>query len=116
MKTVFVTATAKDNPDVSVTATVWIYPAAVSKITILGSDETALGKSLTLDVGDWAWLTAQCTPGNACPYVIWTSSDPKIAELWSDGTLVCNAKGKVTLTAAAADGSGKKATVQLTVR
>lgn len=76
------------------------------------------------DVPDMGWdLDAFSYPGNSSQKVNWKSSNKKIATIDENGVVgfVWNAKkgtvntGTVTITATAADGSGKKASFKLTV-
>jgi len=47
--------------------------------------------------------------------VKWSSSSQKVASVAQDGTIICNKAGSTTITATAADGSGRKAAFKLTV-
>lgn len=47
--------------------------------------------------------------------LLWTSSNTKVVKVYEDGTLCATGAGKATITCAAQDGSGKKATVKVTV-
>lgn len=47
--------------------------------------------------------------------VKWSSSSQKVASVAPDGTITCNRAGTTTITATAADGSGRKAAFKLTV-
>lgn len=60
-------------------------------------------------------LTAVTFPEKACDDVTWKSSNAKIAEVDEYGSVTANAVGSVTITATAADGSGKKATFKLKI-
>ena len=83
-------------------------PVLVSEIT-LNTD------SATLKVGDTETLTATVTPENATKKdVIWTSSNTGVATV-ENGTVTAVKAGTTTITATAADGSGKSATCTVTV-
>lgn len=72
------------------------------------SDTVALGKTLQLN--------AVITPENAANKTLtWTSSDSSIASVSSAGKVTGIKDGKVTITAAATDGSGISATIKLTI-
>lgn len=67
--------------------------------------------STTLDVGNAMQLRTSITPSNATnKKVKFTSSDTTIATVSESGSVRALRPGKVTITAKAADGSGKKAT------
>ena len=53
---------------------------------------------------------------NLTPAVKWTSSNTKVATVDESGYVVAKSAGTAKITAAAQDGSGKKATVTITVR
>lgn len=81
----------------------------VTKITISGaSHKVAVGKSIT--------LKAAVSPSNAAnKQVTWSSSDKKYVTVSDKGKVTAKKAGKtVTITAAAKDGSGKKATYKIT--
>lgn len=62
-------------------------------------------------------LSAKVSPSNASnKKVTWSTSDKKIATVSSSGLVKALKKGTVTITAKAADGSGKKATCKVTVK
>lgn len=77
----------------------------------------ALNKTSTsLEVGSSEKLVATVAPSNATnKQVKWSSSNTSIATVDSNGTITAKAEGKVTITATAADGSGKKASCTVTV-
>lgn len=71
--------------------------------------------SLSLKTGQTATLTASVSPGNATnKNVTWTSSNTGVASV-SNGTVKAVSAGSATITAKAADGSGKMATCSVTV-
>ena len=62
-------------------------------------------------------LTATILPDNATDKSLnWTSSNPSVATVDEDGRVAAITKGIATITAAARDGSGKKATCSVTVK
>ena len=72
--------------------------------------------SFTLEGGETFTLTASVYPSNADnKNVEWSSSDEKVATVDQSGLVTAVGKGKATITAAAADGSGVKGTCTVTV-
>ena len=84
--------------------------AAVIPVT-----EVTLDKSqLTLWVGETYELTATVKPDNATDKtVVWSSSNPEVAEVVANGTVIAHVEGEATITATA---GGKSATCTVTVR
>jgi len=64
---------------------------------------------------DTLQMNAKTWPANAMDSVTWKSSSKSIAEIDADGEVTVKKAGTVTITATAADGSGKKATFKLTI-
>lgn len=74
-------------------------------------------ETLDLTVGSSESLIATITPENATNKVIqWTSSDPEIASVDSNGNVIGKKTGKVTITATTTDGSNLSASVEVTVK
>ena len=72
--------------------------------------------SLTLAVDETAQLTATVTPSNADNLALtWSSSNESVVTVSSTGLVTAVAAGTCTVTCAATDGSGVKATCQVTV-
>lgn len=108
-KSVTITATSKDNSAVKATYKITIMKNAVKKIKLSGKK--------TLKKGKTAIIKATFTPAkNISKELTWTSSNPKIATVSSKGKVKALKKGKVKITAKAKDGSGKKATITITVK
>ena len=81
----------------------------VSQIT-LNKAETSIS------VGNSETLTATVAPENAANKALkWASSDEDVATVAPDGTVTAVKAGAATITATAADGSGKSATCTVTV-
>ena len=81
----------------------------VSKIT-LNKAETSIS------VGNSETLTATVAPENATIKALtWASSDEDVATVAPDGTVTAVKAGAATITATAADGSGKSAVCKVTV-
>ena len=77
----------------------------------------ALNKTSTsISVGNSETLTATVAPENAANKALkWASSDEDVATVAPDGTVTAVKVGTATITATAADGSGKSATCKVTV-
>ncbi|WP_193767107.1 Ig-like domain-containing protein [Lysinibacillus parviboronicapiens] len=79
-------------------------------------DSLKLNKeTLDLTVGSSETLVATVTPDSA-KVIQWTSSDPEIASVDSNGNVIGKKAGKVTITAATTDGSNLSATAEVTVK
>ena len=102
------TVASEANPDVLVKYTVLIYQP-VSRITV-----TASGKSVA--AGESIALTPAFAPENATlQAVTWSSANEGIATVDGNGTVTGVKKGNVRITAAAKDGSGIKANINVKV-
>lgn len=87
--------------------------AATKKVTKVTLDKTSASVVATQTIT----LKATVTPSNASNKKInWSTSDKKIATVDSNGKVKGVKAGTVTITAKAADGSGKKATCKVTVK
>ena len=72
--------------------------------------------SLALQPNEMRFLTATVLPENAQNKVVtWQSSDTNVAEVNQSGRVIANANGTCVITCRATDGSGVKATCQVTV-
>ena len=115
VKTVTVTATAKDGSGVSGSAQVTLRPLVQGlEIKRPGASEN------TTQVWDMAasstlQLSAVTYPVAARKDVTWKSSNAKVASIDAGGKITCLKAGTVTITATAKDGSGEKASFKLTV-
>ena len=88
------------------------WKAANKPVTSITFDKT----KVTLKVGEKTAFTATVLPKDATNKNInWSSSNKNIATVDSKGNVTAVAKGTVTITAKAADGSGKKATATVNV-
>ena len=113
--TITVMATAVDGSGVSDTMEVTIYPLTTRVEIITEDDITALEK------GETAELTAVLLVGgeedqanqNA---VKWRSSRSSVVYVDKDGNITAKRKGTATIKASATDGSGKYATIKVTVK
>ena len=108
-----VTCTSAVDHRVSVSRDVDIYPLATA-VVIRNLSDTYV---YDLNGGSSICLDARVYPGAANQQVIWTSSNKSVTVDENGYVQVAgNAKaGTVTLTASAADGSGKKASVRINV-
>ena len=115
VKTVTVTATAKDGSGISGSAQVTLRPLVQGlEIKRPGASEN------TTQVWDMAarstlQLSAVTYPVAARKDVTWKSSNAKVASIDAGGKITCLRAGTVTITATAKDGSGEKASFKLTV-
>lgn len=113
-----VTARATDGSGVEDTAYVTIRPAATG-VQIQRGGVTRISLTYSLDEPDKEKfrLTAKVFPlDQANDAVKWTSSDEDIATVSSTGVVTCEGTGTVTIKATAKDGSGKYATLKLTIK
>ena len=108
-----ITATAKDGSKKKVTCKVTVKIPTVIKVSRVSLNKSDL--ALT-SKGQSYQLSATVSPSNASnKSVKWTSSNPKVATVSSSGKVTAVANGNTTITATAADGSGKKDICAVTV-
>jgi uncharacterized protein YjdB len=99
---VTITATAQDGSDVEATCEIRIVQP-VTSVTLNKS-------SMSMFIGESKSLKATIRPSNATyKKAKWISSDPSVAIVDEDGTVIGIKAGSVTITAEALDNSGKKA-------
>lgn len=110
---VTVTAAAADGSGVEASFPVTIYPA-VTKLS-LAWNGSPVGSSLTCYADQLLKLDAIADPTGAYQKVIWSTSSAKTAVVNADGVVIPLKPGTVTITAAAADGTGKKASVKIII-
>lgn len=119
-----VIAAATDGSGVTAECTITIYPIARNVLISLSDDEVSdlnvTGRSYTYVMEtpgeDTIQMAASVWSENAMQGVKWTSSNAKIASIDREtGEIICKKAGTVTITATALDGSGKKASVKLTI-
>lgn len=104
-----ITVVSKKNSKKKATIKVVVKKAAAKKVAINT-------KKATIAVGATKKLTAKVTPKkNVCTKVQWTTSKQKVATVTAKGVVKGVSEGTATITATAADGSGKKATCKVTV-
>ena len=108
---VTITAVSKADPSVKVTKKVTVYEKAAKRVKI-----TAPVTELNLKDQKTVTLRAVVSPSNAAQEVTWKSSNSKVAKVNAAGKVTATGEGTATITAAAVDGSNKKATVKITVK
>ena len=103
--------------DADTTCNVCGYVRTVTPPEIVPVSQITLNKAETsISVGNSETLTATVTPENAANKALkWASSDEDVATVAPDGTVTAVKAGAATITATAADGSGKSATCTVTV-
>lgn len=108
-----ITATAKDGSKKTATCKVTVKIPTVVKVNSVSLNYTDVRLS---SKGQTLQLTATVAPSNASnKSVKWTSSNTKVATVSSSGKVTAVANGNTTITATAADGSGKKDICAVTV-
>lgn len=108
-----ITATAKDGSKKTATCKVTVKIPTVVKVSRVSLNKNDL--ALT-SKGQSYQLSASVSPSNASnKSVKWTSGNPKVATVNSSGKVTAVANGNTTITATAADGSGKKDICAVTV-
>ena len=116
MQTVVVRVSAKEDPELYAECSVDIYPA-VTKVQILNEEDTVVSGTIRnlymySDGDNTMQLYARNDPEEAYQEWNWKSSAPQYVSVVAEGILSAHTPGKiVTITATAADGSGKKASV-----
>jgi len=113
-KTVTITARAKDGSGVYAQHTLTVTPR-ISRIQILKDGQSFEGK-LALDMASpTIHLSALIEPADALQEVRWSVSSSARARVDQNGVVTGLRPGTVKVTAQAQDGSGKKATVTLSI-
>ena len=118
VRSVTVRVSAQENPACFAQCVVTIYPP-VTKVDILNDlGVPVTGTTITLPMhtrsDNTMQLSARNDPQNASQCWNWTSSKAADVSVDAHGLVTARVPGKtVTITAAAADGSGKKATVKI---
>ncbi|MBQ8554481.1 MAG: Ig-like domain-containing protein [Clostridia bacterium] len=108
-QSVQVTAVLKANPMIYDSFALTIVPS-VTKVSI-----TAPDTYIDLSGTGTLQLSASCEPMDAMDGINWSSGSTKIATVDENGLVTAHKTGKVTITAKAADGSGKYARITLQV-
>ena len=107
--TAVITATAKDGSGVKASCTVTVGQPVTSVILNLSKITIGVGQAVST-------VTAGVLPTNAIiKQVSWSSSNSAVAKMDATGKITGVKTGTATITATAADGSGKAASVVVTV-
>ena len=102
--------------DADTTCNVCGYVRTVTPGNVLVTGVALNKTSTSISVGNSETLTATVAPENAANKALkWASSDEDVATVAPDGTVTAVKAGAATITATAADGSGKSATCTVTV-
>ena len=102
--------------DADTTCNVCGYVRTVTPEIVPVSQITLNKAETSISVGNSETLTATVAPENAANKALtWASSDEDVATVAPDGTVTAVKAGTTTITATAADGSGKSATCTVTV-
>ena len=102
--------------DADTTCNVCGYERTVTPETVPVSQITLNKAETSISVGNSETLTATVAPENATIKALtWASSDEDVATVAPDGTVTAVKAGAATITATAADGSGKSAVCKVTV-
>ena len=108
------TITCKANDDCGTQATCSVTVTAADPIKVTGI--TLNYTSASMVVNDTKKLSATISPSNATDKTVsWSSSDSDIASVDANGKVTANARGTAIITCKANDGSGVKATCDITV-
>ena len=102
--------------DADTTCNICGYVRTVTPEIVPVSQITLNKAETSISVGNSETLTATVAPENAAIKALkWASSDENVATVAPDGTVTAVKVGTVTITATAADGSGKSAVCKVTV-
>ena len=102
--------------DADTTCNVCGYVRTVTPEIVPVSQITLNKAETSISVGNSKTLTATVAPENAANKALtWASSDEDVATVAPDGTVTAVKAGAATITATAADGSGKSAVCKVTV-
>ena len=102
--------------DADTTCNVCGYVRTVTPEIVPVSQITLNKTETSISVGNSETLTATVAPENAANKALtWASSDEDVATVAPDGTVTAVKAGAATITATAADGSGKSAVCKVTV-
>ena len=109
-------ATHDYDDDADTTCNICGYVRTVTPEIVPVSQITLNKAEASISVGNSEKLTATVAPENAANKALtWASSDEDVATVAPDGTVTAVKAGAATITATAADGSGKSATCTVTV-
>ena len=109
-------ATHDYDDDADTTCNICGYVRTVTPEIVPVSQITLNKAETSISVGNSETLTATVAPENAANKALnWASSDEDVATVAPDGTVTAVKAGAATITATAADGSGKSAVCKVTV-
>ena len=109
-------ATHDYDDDADTTCNICGYVRTVTPEIVPVSQITLNKAETSISVGNSETLTATVAPENATIKALtWASSDEDVATVAPDGTVTAVKAGAATITATAADGSGKSAVCKVTV-
>ena len=109
-------ATHDYDDDADTTCNICGYVRTVTPEIVPVSQITLNKAETSISVGNSETLTATVAPENATVKALkWASSDEDVATVAPDGTVTAVKAGAATITATAADGSGKSAVCKVTV-
>ena len=109
-------ATHDYDDDADTTCNICGYVRTVTPEIVPVSQITLNKAEASISVGNSETLTATVAPENAANKALtWASSDEDVATVAPDGTVTAVKAGAATITATAADGSGKSAVCKVTV-
>ena len=115
---VTITATAQDGSGASAIQTITVRPE-VTTVTLLRDGQPLEPKAaieLDISAGETSLqLAAQVDPSDAIQKVNWKSSNDRVATVDENGLVTVLRRGRVSITATAADGSRKRAVCELTI-
>ncbi len=103
--TIFIRAEATDGSGLADDCTVTICPVVTAVSIVNAPAKLAVGRTVDLD--------AICSPDGSMQDVTWKTSSASMATVDANGVVTALKTGTVTITATAADGSGKKATAKI---
>ena len=114
VRSAVITATAADGSGASASHSVTVTPIAAS-VQILKAGQPVSGTVMVDIANPTLDLDALVAPSNASQSVTWKTSSSSRAVVDANGVVTASRTGTVTITATAADGSGKKASVKLSI-
>ena len=110
-----ITATAKDGSKKKVKFTVKVVTGKVTAVAVDKTDVALVAGGTAAEGTATVKATVTTKGKNASKNVGWKSSNEKVATVTNKGVITAVAPGKATITVIATDGTGKKATVNVTV-
>ena len=109
---VTITAACKDGSGVTARFNMTIRPVTTGCAIMVGGEKTA---KVSIGLSERAQLSYAAKPDGAWQSAKWKSSNPSVATVDDNGLVTPLKAGKVTITASSRDGSGKYATIEITI-